>query len=110
MDLRLFVDLLDLRLVLLTGFNAFITERRETFVERLLLRAMEIFLCLIFENEKIYLRPIDRESEFDFLESAPDGIDRVFTKDFVPFFPINRFLIEFNLGAIRRPRAANSIS
>ena len=70
----------------------------------------KIFLCLIFENEKIYLRPIDRESEFDFLESAPDGIDRVFTKDFVPFFPINRFLIEFNLGAIRRPRAANSIN
>ena len=110
MDLRLFVDLRTLRLVLLAGFNAFNTERRETFVVRLLLRAMEIFLCLIFENEKIYLRPIDRESEFDFLESAPDGIDRVFTKDFVPFFPLNRFLMEFNLGAIRRPRAANSIN
>lgn len=70
----------------------------------------KIFLCLIFENEKIYLRPIDRDSELDFLESAPVGIDRVFTKDFVPFFPINRFLMEFNLGAIRRPRAANSIN
>ena len=52
MDLRLFVDLLDLRLVLLTGFNAFNTERRETFVERLLLRAMENFLMSYIRKRK----------------------------------------------------------